>query len=121
VPEQAIEALRCLLALRREGLQAPLPFGPYSGWKLFDARDRVSGLGKAAQQWRGSEQQWGEGSGEAPRLALRGRDPFADASGLREFGRVTGLVFGAVTAGRPEPIDLGGLAPPADDEAEDAA
>src|SRR5690606_38730732 len=33
--EDAIEALRALLALRRDGLQRPLPFAPYSGWELF--------------------------------------------------------------------------------------
>mgnify|MGYP000955017048 CR=1 FL=1 len=37
-PEQAIEALRGLLALRREGLRRPLPFAPYSAWEFFAAR-----------------------------------------------------------------------------------
>ena len=117
----AIDALRTLLALRREGLQQPLPFAPYSAWALFAAEDPARGVEKAAAQWRGNGNGgWAEGSGEAVRLALRGRDPFADAVALRAFAHTAGLVFGAVVHGHPSPIGIGDPALP-DDDAEDAA
>ena len=118
--EQAIEALRGLIALRREGLQRPLPFAPYSAWELFDADTHERGLRDAAKKWRGSERQWAEGDSESLRLALRGRDPFADAATAGEFARIAGIVFGAVTYGSPAPIELGDIALPEDDDAEDA-
>lgn len=40
-----------------------------------------------------------EGEGEAYRLALRGRDPFADPMLLREFADISYGVFGAVERG----------------------
>lgn len=120
--DAAIDALRALLALRGEGLRRPLPFAPYSAWELFAQRDDVArGLREAAKKWRGAGNGgWAEGDGEALRLALRGRDPFADAVSLREFARVAGLVYGAVTEGAPAPIDIGDADAP-DDDAEDAA
>ncbi|MEO8161450.1 MAG: exodeoxyribonuclease V subunit gamma, partial [Arenimonas sp.] len=117
--ETAIAALRALLALREEGLRRPLPFAPYSGWALFDAADRGRGIKDAAGKWR-NERGWSEGDSDAHRIALRGRDPFADAEALREFARVTGLVFGAVMEGEPAPIDLDGIGLPDVDD-EDAA
>lgn len=119
--EAAIEALRRLLALRAEGLRRPLPFAPYSAWALFDAADPEKGARAAATRWRGSARSWGEGSGEALRLALRGRDPFADAESLQAFADVAHAIYGAlvhgVAAAAPE-----GYAPPArDDDAEDDA
>jgi exodeoxyribonuclease V gamma subunit len=54
-------------------------------------------------------------------LALRGRDPFADGEALRDFARIAGIVFGAVQDGQPQPIPLGHVDLPDDDEAEDAA
>ena len=107
--------------LRRDGLQQPLPFAPYSGWELFSAKTVNAGIGNAAKKWRGSGNGgWAEGSAEALRLALRGRDPFDSAEALRDFARVTGIVFGAVTNGLPAPIALDDVALP-DDDAEDAA
>jgi exodeoxyribonuclease V gamma subunit len=121
--DAAIEALRALLALRREGLQRPLPFAPYSSWALFAADAPARGVQDAAKKWRGQDpgQQrgWAEGDSDALRLALRGRDPFADGASLREFARIAGLVFGAVTRGEPVAIELGDATLP-DDEAEDA-
>ena len=118
--DAAIEALRALLALRGEGLQRPLPFAPYSGWALFQKRENVSsGLKGALEQWRGHDRGWAEADSDALRLALRGRDPFADDASLREFARIAGLVFGAVTRGEPAPIELGDANLP-DDDAEDA-
>jgi exodeoxyribonuclease V gamma subunit len=118
--EAAIDALRALLTLRREGLQQPLPFATYSGWALFEKRDDpVAGMKSAAGKWRGNGNGgWAEGDSDALRLALRGRDPFVDASAMREFGRIAGMVFGAVTTGEPAPISLGGTAVPEDSEDE---
>ena len=119
--EDAVAALRSLIALRREGLQQPLPFAPYSGWELFATRDDVAiGLKKAAGKWRGNERGWAEGDIDAIRLALRGRDPFLDAASLHDFARISGIVFGAVTRGMPMAIELAD-APLPDDDREDAA
>ena len=96
-------------------------FAPYSGWELFQRRDNVAtGVRNAAAKWRGRQNGWAEGDSQALRLALRGRDPFTDTDALREFARVTGIVFGAVTGGAPIPIDLGDTALP-DDETGDGA
>ena len=118
--DAAIDALRALLALRSEGLRRPLPFAPYSGWALFDAADRARGLKDAAGKWR-NERGWSEGDSEAHRIALRGRDPFADSETLRDFARVTGLVFGAAMKGEPAPLDIDGIDLPDVDDEEDAA
>ncbi len=119
--EAAIEALRALLALHAEGLRRPLPFAPYSAWALFDAGTPERGLQDAAKQWRGGERQWAEGDGAALRLALRGRDPFADAASQREFARIAGIVFGAVIRGEPAPIEIDEVQLPGQDDTEDAA
>ncbi len=120
--DAAIDALRQLLALRAEGLRAPLPFAPYSAWELFAADTPERGVTRAANRWRGSERSWAEGDSDALRLALRGRDPFADDDSVRAFGRVAGLVFGAVVHGAPAAIDTRhARAPERDDDAEDAA
>ena len=121
-PEAAQDGLRALLALRREGLQRPLPFAPHSGWDLFMGATPERGMQAAARTWRGGGNGgWAEGAGDALRLALRGRDPFADAGDARDFARIAGLVFGAVVDAAPAPIDLGDAALPADEDAEDAA
>ena len=103
--ETALGVLRALIALRREGLRRPLPFAPNSAWELFVAADPEHGLRNAASRWRGGEKQWAEGGSAALQLALRGRDPFADAVTRDEFVRLAFEVFGAVTAGelRPPP------------------
>ena len=64
---------------------------------------------------------WAEGADDALRLALRGRDPFSDGEALRDFARIAGIVFGAMQDGLPQPIALGHVDLPDDDEAEDAA
>ena len=118
--ESAIDALHALIALRREGLQRPLPFAPYSAWELFTATEAGRGVRNAANRWRGGERQWAEGKGDALRLALRGRDPFADAAALDEFAGLAFVIYGAVTAGEamPAPIIHADAMP---EDAEDAA
>ncbi len=97
---QAREVLRHLLALRRDGLCEPLPFAPYSGWELFRAApDLEKGLKAAAGKWYGSERSWAEGEGEALRLALRGRDPFADPATRLRFVDLAMAIYLAVTEG----------------------
>jgi exodeoxyribonuclease V gamma subunit len=120
--ERATAALRRLLALRAEGLRRPLPFAPYSAWDLFNAGDRARGVAEAARRWRGSPRSWAEGDAEPLRLALRGRDPFADADTLQEFADLSFAIYGAVTRGDALAGADGAFAlPPADEEAEDAA
>ncbi|MBO9717599.1 MAG: exodeoxyribonuclease V subunit gamma, partial [Pseudoxanthomonas sp.] len=96
---RARAALARLLALREEGLRRPLPFAPYSAWELFTADDPVRGVRAAATRWRGSARSWAEGDDEALRLALRGRDPFADAATLQEFADLAHAIYGAVVHG----------------------
>jgi exodeoxyribonuclease V gamma subunit len=117
----ALDALRTLIALRTQGLQQPLPFAPYSSWELFAADVPSRGVQAAAQKWRGSARSWSEGGADAARLALRGRDPFADAAALREFASVAGTVFGILSRGTPVVIDIADAPLPDADDAEDAA
>ncbi len=117
--EQARAALRSLLALRGKGLQAPLPFAPYSGWEFYSADTAERGIRKAAARWRGGHGQWSEGDNEALRLALRGRDPFAQAASLQAFADAACTIFGAVADGLSAAApDVQDLLP--EDEAEDA-
>jgi exodeoxyribonuclease V gamma subunit len=117
--DAAIEALRGLLALRAAGLRRPLPFAPYSAWELFKADDPVRGARAAANRWRGGPRSWAEGDGEALRLALRGRDPFADDASLQAFAAIAYTIYGAVMQGLPA-VAPEGFAPPSDADAEDA-
>ena len=116
-PQAAIEGLRTLLALREQGLRAPLPLAPYSSWALFEKRDEpAKALDAAARKWRGNGHGgWAEGEGEALRVALRGRDPFADHETMREFARLAGIVFGILHTGAPVHIDIDALPLPDDD------
>ena len=123
---QAIAALRHLLALRAGGLRQPLPFAPYSGWAFFNAEDLRRGVLAARQKWHGDGRAgaWAEGHGEALRLALRGRDPFADLQALRAFAATSRAIFSAVTAGAIDDgalADFDGLELPDDDGSEEAA
>ena len=118
--ESATDALHALVALRRDGLRRPLPFAPYSGWELFTASMPERGLQLAANRWRGSQRSWGEGDSEALRLALRGRDPFADAAVAEEFAELAFVIYGALTRGEPMPgpaINSAALPDDAEDEA----
>ncbi|HRN62140.1 MAG TPA: exodeoxyribonuclease V subunit gamma, partial [Luteimonas sp.] len=98
-PEQARDVLRMLIDLRASGLRRPLPFAPYSGWELFRAPTFERGVQLAAQRWHGSDRSWGEGTGEALRLALRGRDPFADEATQVEFVDLAMTIYSAVVSG----------------------
>ncbi len=120
--ESAIDALRALLALRREGLQQPLPFAPYSAWELFTEPDLERGVRKAAARWRGSERQWAEGDSDALRLAMRSRDPFADAAAMNEFADLAYTIYGAVERGEvaTAPVIDGDALPEITDAEDDA-
>src|SRR5690606_3607254 len=109
-PAQAREVLRWLVELRARGLRRPLPFAPYSGWELFRAPTFERGIQLAAQRWHGSERSWGEGTGEALRLALRGRDPFTDEATQVAFVDLAMGIYSAVMAGELYAgTDLGAL------------
>ncbi len=98
-PELARTLLERLLGLRASGLRAPLAFAPYSGWALFNAPTPERGLQLAADTWRGSDHGWGEGQGEALRLALRGRDPFTDEATGIAFVEQALTIYNAVVNG----------------------
>lgn len=116
--------LGLLIDLRRQGLHAPLPFAPYSGWELFKADTLEKGLDAAAKRWRGSDRSWGEGSGEALRLALRGRDPFSDEATGVAFVDLALTIYHAVVMGLPyagtDAEALRAIAAGLDADAEDA-
>lgn len=95
----ARDLLRRLLALRERGLREPLPFAPYAGWALFNAPSLERGLQDAAKTWRSGGHGWSEGDGDALRLALRGRDPFADAATQVAFVDLALTIYNAVVHG----------------------
>lgn len=104
-PEQACAALRLLLALYQQGLQAPLLFAPSTGWEIYTAApDKRQAA--AAKRWYPSDFGWGERTGEAIALALRGRDPLADPEDFSRFvdnslAIYTALCDGQVAPGAP--------------------
>lgn len=97
--EAAKKALKALLRLRAQGLQAPLSFAPYTGWDVYrsDDEDREK---VARERWHGGDFKWGEGQSEAFRQALRGTDPFADADATHTFIHNSLLIFTALCEGR---------------------
>ncbi len=92
-------ALQALLQLRREGMCAPLLYGPYTAWTLYRA-PAAKRESEGWAQWHGGERRWGEASGDAVQLALRGRDPFADADSYQQLLHTSFVVFSAVREGR---------------------
>ncbi|MBJ7575417.1 exodeoxyribonuclease V subunit gamma [Luteimonas sp. MC1828] len=108
--DEARDVLRMLIDLRSKGLRRPLPFAPYSGWELYRADSLERGLDLAARRWHGSDRSWGEGTGEALRLALRGRDPFSDEATQVAFVDLAMAIYSAVVAGKVYAgTDLGAL------------
>ena len=109
-PTQALAALQALLTLRRRGLRTPLPFGARAGWCWYEAIGNPAPRANARSPWdkaRGewhTERGWSEGDTVQVRLALRGRDPFDDATLGEEFRQIATLVFDAVVHGK---IDAG--------------
>lgn len=82
--------LQALLAIYRQGLQAPLRFFPRSAWEFA-----TRGSEAARRSWHpGAFQPHAEGSDPAYRLALRGvEDPLDD-----EFRRLATAMFGPLQA-----------------------
>jgi len=102
-PELAREALRALLALRREGLREPLPVQARSAWLWYAARqagDEPGGWKAAREQWTGGDKKWGEADSAAVQLALRARDPFLDETDGKRFRELATRLFDAVVHGR---------------------
>lgn len=99
--DEAQEALRTLLALRHDGLRAPLPFAPGTGWAIHTA-EPVLREGAARDAWYPGDYRWGESTGEAIQLAFRGRDPLADAHGLAAFIDTSLRIYGALHGPRGE-------------------
>lgn len=108
-PEQARAALRALLAIRAEGLRAPLPFAPYTGWEIWNAEAPEKRRAAAFKRWHGDGNGgFAEGEGEAIRLALRGRDPFADDAAYARMEALSLRIYGLLRSGsaRPAALDL---------------
>ncbi|MBD9480584.1 exodeoxyribonuclease V subunit gamma [Pseudoxanthomonas sp. PXM02] len=99
--DEAQAALRVLLALRRDGLRAPLPFAPHTGWAVHTA-DPALRAEAAREAWYPGDYRWGESTGDAIQLAFRGRDPLADAEGMAAFIDTSLRVFAAVRGAGPE-------------------
>jgi exodeoxyribonuclease V gamma subunit len=110
--DAAQAALRTLLALRRQGLREPLPFGARAGWAWFAAvndhgDNDDKGWIAASKQWR-SDHGWSEGATASAQLALRGRDPFVDPALGQRFRAIARTLFDAVVHGRDTPVALDG-------------
>lgn len=83
--DQAMQHLRELLLLYREGLQRPLRFFPSSAWQF-----KRKGMGDAEKAWHRNFRGRGESLDPAYRLALRGVPVPLDG----EFERAAETVFG---------------------------
>lgn len=99
--EQARDALRVLVSLRREGLRAPLPFAPHTGWEIQGA-DPGKREDAARAKWYPGDFSWGESTGEAIQLAFRGRDPLGDAEGMAAFVDTSLRLYAALRGGGPD-------------------
>jgi exodeoxyribonuclease V gamma subunit len=106
-PARARAALQALLTLRDWGLREPLPFGSRAGWCWYDGQrnppraNARSPWQKARDEWH-KDRGWSEGDTAEVRLALRGRDPFADPALAEQFCAIATLVFDAVVHGASE-------------------
>ncbi|MEO6138111.1 MAG: exodeoxyribonuclease V subunit gamma [Luteimonas sp.] len=104
-PTQARAALQALLTLHEWGLRTPLPFGARAGWCWYESIRNPSSHPNARSPWDKARDEWhkprswSEGDTAQVRLALRGRDPFADAALGEEFRHVATTVFDAVVLG----------------------
>jgi exodeoxyribonuclease V gamma subunit len=89
--EEAVDILKGLMALYRQGLREPIHFFPKSAWKYI-ANDRS--FYKAEAAWHSTrDRPWGEEEDPAYRLALRGiATPLDD-----DFETCANAVFGTMT------------------------
>ena len=94
--DQARAALSMLLGMRRDGLRAPLLFAPYTGWEIYNAASVEKRDAAARAKWYPSDFGWGESTGAAIQLALRGRDPLADPDSFAEFVDNSLRIYSAV-------------------------
>lgn len=97
--EEARDALHTLVQLRRAGLQAPLLYGPRTGWAIWNASSDDKVRRAAHDAWHGNEHAWGEATTDAMQLVQRGRDPFVRDADLAELVDTCRRVFAAVCTG----------------------
>lgn len=93
--DDAQDALRTLLTMRRDGLRAPLPFAPNTGWAIHAAEPTLREAA-ARDAWYPGDYRWGESTNEAIQLAFRGRDPLADPDGMADFIANSLRIYGAL-------------------------
>ena len=102
-------ALRWLVDRLHDGLAAPLPFRPATAWAWLEARERSGGTEAEAEEnasdaaekiWTGHDG-YGEGSDAWTAIALRGADPFADASARARFAELATGIVGALRDAAP--------------------
>ena len=97
--DQARSVLAELLNLRARGLQAPLPFAPYTGWALHAPSKPEKAREEAQARWHGSDRSWGEGQADVYQLALRGVDLFGPAT-YDDFAALSEQIFTALEQGQ---------------------
>lgn len=100
--QPARQALQALLQLRQHGLRQPVLFAPYTGWTLYTQPGEKQ-RSEGSKRWHGTERSWGEGTGQAWQLVLRGRDPFANDDDYAALLHNSLQVFTAVREGRALP------------------
>lgn len=98
-PAQARDALRVLLALRAEGLQAPLLFAPRTGWAIHTSAPEKRDAAARASWYPNDFTGWGESLLTSVQMAFRGRDPLANPADHDAFVRNSLRVFAAVCRG----------------------
>jgi exodeoxyribonuclease V gamma subunit len=108
--EDATSALRTLLAVYQQALEAPLPFMPKTGFVYAQAMARH---GDDDRAWAAAEKEWrhrdGIGDGDDPevKLALRGCDPFDDPDGesAQRFRELSRTIFATMLSADAEARD----------------
>jgi exodeoxyribonuclease V gamma subunit len=101
-PEAARGALRRLVDLMREGIEAPLAYRPAAAWMWYATWLKTQSVEAAdeaaAKEWTNREG-FGEGSDAATVLALRGAMPFDDEQATIRFRALTRTLFDALLGG----------------------
>lgn len=109
--QQALDILGQLMQLRAIGLQRPLLFGPYSGWKIYQRQRKQATIqsSQVSEDWFGTDQQWGDGRDIAMRFAVGHPDVLACDNATQILLAMTDFIFNAVVNGNTNPQILAQL------------